>query len=260
MAGVWAAVLLAAVFWSARTDPPTVPEQRDIAQALATLRVASGAVVAAAEDERWALSIGELRVEDCSVNPAWAGQAATREVRLYVPEGDARAALETIAQELPADFAAEMLATRGATRLSLYADAGEHVGIEAEAHSSDQVLSVLIRTGCRPAVDGLNPADPPAGSEPALLGTTAAAITGSSTADPPETRAVACPDDGAAATFVLDAGPAQPESAPRGIPDGAAPIWADADGWAYRIGSDSVVVARDGDRFRLSVTTACRAT
>jgi hypothetical protein len=259
VAGVWAAVLLAAVFWSVRTDPPTVPEQRDIAKALAGLRGASGAVVAAAQDERWALSLGELRFEDCSITPAWDGRAASREVRLYVPEGDARAALDTIADGLPADYSAGVLASRGATRLSLFADAGEHVGIEAEAHASDQVLTVRVFTGCRPDVAGLDSADPAAGPVPDLLRSTVAGIAGGSGEDI-MSRAVVCPDGGTLSAFVADAGPAVHDSGPRGLPDGTTPLWTDASGWAYRMGSESVVITTDRDRFRATVTTACRPT
>jgi hypothetical protein len=268
VAGVWAAVLLAAVFWSVRTDPPTVPEQRDIAQALAGLRGASGAVVAAAQDERWVLSLGELRFEDCSITPAWGGRAASREVKLYVPEGDARTALDTIADGLPADYSAGVLASRGATRLSLFADAGEHVGIEAEAHSSDQVLTVRVFTGCRPDVTDLDPADPAAGPVPDLLRSTVAGIAGNTgeagigggTGEDTVSRAVACPDGGTLSAFVADAGPAVHDSGPRGLPDGTTPLWTDASGWAYRIGSESVVITTDRDRFRATVTTACRPT
>jgi hypothetical protein len=259
VAGVWAAVLLAAVFWSVRTDPPTVPEQRDIAKALAGLRGASGAVVAAAQDERWALSLGELRFEDCSITPAWDGRAASREVRLYVPEGDAWAALDTIADGLPADYSAGVLASRGATRLSLFADAGEHVGIEAEAHASDQVLTVRVFTGCRPDVAGLDSADPAAGPVPDLLRSTVAGIAGG-TGEDIMSRAVVCPDGGTLSAFVADAGPAVHDSGPRGLPDGTTPLWTDASGWAYRMGSESVVITTDRDRFRATVTTACRPT
>jgi hypothetical protein len=138
--GVWGVVLVGAVFWSVRNDPPTVPEQRDVGQAVAVVRGASGAVAAAAQDERWVLSLGALQVEGCSITPVWEGQEASREVILYVPEGDARAALDSVVAGLPADYRAGVVAARGGTRLSFFADAGEHVGVEAEAHSADQVL------------------------------------------------------------------------------------------------------------------------
>ncbi|MFC4067226.1 hypothetical protein [Actinoplanes subglobosus] len=288
-AGVWGVVLIGAVFWSVRNDPPTVPEQQDVGRAVAVLRGASGAVVAAAQDERWVLGVGELRVESCSITPVWDGQEASREVTVYVPEGDARVALDAVADGLPATYRAGVVAARGGTRLSFYADAGEHVGIEAEAHSADQVLTLRVFTGCRPGVDDLDRADPAAGAAPAVLDTVVAAIgaggptaggnpspsgsptpgrapspSGSPTPGrdpgPGETvaRAVVCPGGGTVSTFVRDAGPALAESGPRGMPEGTVPVWADGDGWAYRAGSESVVVTADRDRFRVSVTTACR--
>jgi hypothetical protein len=260
--GVWGVVLVGAVFWSVRNDPPTVPEQRDVGQAVAVLQVAAGAVVAAAQDERWALSLGELQVEGCAITPVWDGQEASREVTVYVPEGDARAALDAVADRLPADYRAGVVAARGGTRLTFFADVGEQVGVEAEAHSDDQVLRLRVFTGCRPAVDDLDRSDPAAGDAPAVLDTVVAEITVSGAGGPSAgeavARAVACSGGGTASTFVRDAGPATPESGPRGVPEGTVPVWAEEGGWAYRIGSESVVVTADRDRFRVSLTTACR--
>ncbi|MDI6103915.1 hypothetical protein QLQ12_35400 [Actinoplanes sp. NEAU-A12] len=250
---------MAGVFWSVRHDPPTVPEQRDIGQALSGLRAASGAVVAAAQAERWVLRLGELRVDDCAITPVRDGQEATRDVTLYVPEGDARAALDAIADGLPADYRAGVLASRGATLLSLFADAGEHVGVEAEAHAADQVLTVQIFTGCRPSGSELDRADPAVGAVPALLDATVAGIGAGGGTGVPASRAVVCPGGGTLSTFEADAGPAGPESGPRGVPDGTEPVWVEAGGWAYRAGSESVVVTSVGERLRVSVTTGCRA-
>lgn len=258
--GAWTVVLLAGVFWSVRNDPPTVPEQHDLGQALSGLHAASGAVVAAAQQERWVLRLGELRVEDCAITPVRDGQEATRDVTLYVPEGDARAALDTVADGLPEAYQAGVVATRGATRLSLFADAGGHVGVEAEAHSADQVLALRVFTGCRPTVKDLDRADPAAGAVPELLGATVAGVgaAGGSGAGTPQHMAVACPGGGVLATFEADAGPAEPDNGPRGVPDGTNPVWVEAGGWAYRTGSESVVVTSVGDRWRVSVTTGCR--
>ncbi|WP_211340645.1 hypothetical protein [Actinoplanes xinjiangensis] len=334
VAGVWGVVLVAAVFWSVRNDPPTVPEQQDVEQAMGVLRVASGAVAAAAQDERWALSLGATQVEECAITPAWQGQEASREVTLYVPESDARTALDTVAAGLPTAYRAGVITARGGTRLSFFADAGQHVGVEAEAHAADQVLKLHVFTGCRPSVDDLDLTDPAAGPAPAVLDTVVAEITATAAGDPSgpsdplgpsgtptsepssgppgssgtstpaapfgspglsgtpnlappsglpgtpgptsaptsaspsgpsgsagagEARAVVCPDGGTVSTFVRDAGPVVGESGPRGVPEGTVPVWADAGGWAYRSGPVSVVVNADRDRFRVSVTTACRA-
>jgi hypothetical protein len=260
---VWGVVLLAAVFWSVRNDPPTVPEQQDVGQAVAVLRVASGALAAAAQDERWVLSLGTLQVDGCAITPVRDGQEASREVTLYVPDGDARTALDTVVAGLPAGYRAGVVTGRGGTRLSFFADAGEHVGIEAEAHAADQVLTLRVFTGCRPGADDLDRTDPATGAPPAVVDTVVAGIAATGTGSPSgppvtEARTVACPGGGTVSTFVRDAGPAIGESGPRGVPEGTVPVWADAGGWAYRIGSVSVVVTADRDRFRVSVTTACR--
>ena len=57
-------------WWSVRNDPPTVPEQRDIADALPVLERATGAMFAAATADDRAVVLGELRVSrDCTVTP-----------------------------------------------------------------------------------------------------------------------------------------------------------------------------------------------
>ncbi|BEL11121.1 hypothetical protein Q0Z83_093120 [Actinoplanes sichuanensis] len=288
MVGVWGVVLLAAVFWSVRNDPPTVPEQRDVGQASAVLRAASGAVVAAAQDERWVLGLGALRVEKCSITPVWDGQEVSREVTLYVPDGDARTTLDTVAARLPAEYRAGVVDTRGGTRLSFFADAGESVGVDAEAHSTDQVLRLRVFTGCRPGVDDLDRADPATGPVPSTLDAVVTEITAADPGSPPgpstpsgspaatsgpsgsppgatggnsvgESRAVVCAGGGTISTFVRDAGPAGTDDGPRGVPEGTVPVWADAGGWAYRVGSESVVVTVEQGRYRVSVTTGCRA-
>jgi hypothetical protein len=260
LVAVWAVVLLGLSFWSVRSDPPTVAEQRDIGQAVPELRRATGALVAAARDERWALRLGELRLAECSINPARAGRVASRDLTAYVPDGDARAALDAIAAGLPADYRASVMAMRGATRLSLYADAGAFIAIDAEALSVDQLLTVRVDSGCRPAdgADTIEP-DPPAGPAPAVLAETLTAL-GVAPAGTPQTRSVTCPEGGTMTTFTVDAGDLDVESGPRGVPDGTAPVWSDAAGWAYRIGPDSVVVTAQGGRPQLSVTTDCART
>ncbi|GGN79012.1 hypothetical protein GCM10010112_53180 [Actinoplanes lobatus] len=272
----WAVLLLGGGLWSVRSDPPTVPEQRDAGQALPVLREAAGAVVSAAQGGEWALRLGELRVEECALTPAWDGVELSREVTVYVPEGEAHAALDGIAAGLPAGYRAGMTVARGATRLSLFADAGEFVGIAAEASSADQVLRILISSGCRPGVERLDRADPASGPAPELLTGTLAALSGPGPAesggDPAddgpspaddgpgtmEIRAVACPDGGIAATFVAGGGAAQPDSQPVGVPEGTLPVWVEPGAWAYRIGSESVVVTTEGGRWQVSLTTGCR--
>ncbi|MEU4421133.1 hypothetical protein AB0F81_10930 [Actinoplanes sp. NPDC024001] len=255
--GAWSVVLLAGVFWSVRNDEATVPEQRDIGHAVPELRRATGALVAAAQDQRWATRLGEFQLVECSLNPAWTGRRASRDLTLYVPEGEARAALDGIAAGLPKSYGAGVVVARGGTQLSLFADAGEFIAIDAEAASTDQVLTVRLDSGCRPPADVAGPGDPAAGAAPELFRSTLAAL--GVTGAEPRIHAETCPAGGTAATFEADGGTADPDSAPRGVPDGTTPIWAGAGGWAYRVGPESVVIDTQGERLVVSVTTGCRA-
>lgn len=248
----WAVVLAGAVFWSVRNDPPTVPEQRDIGQALTALRGATGAVVEAVQDERWVLRIGELEIGECAITPVRDGLEAGRSVTLYVAEGEARAALTGVAEALPESFGAGVVASRGATRLSFFADAGDYIAIEATAHATDQVLTLRASTGCRPVVDDLDRSDPAAGPVPEVPEVLTGAV---------ESRAVTCPGGGTAATFVAET-PAQ-EAPGAGtdadrVPEGVELVWMEPGGLAYRRGSESVVVTTGGERTWTSVTTGCR--
>ncbi|HWS36067.1 MAG TPA: hypothetical protein VN408_25440 [Actinoplanes sp.] len=245
----WAVVLTGAVFWSVRNDPPTVPEQRDIGQALPALGRAAGTVVEAVQDERWVLRIGELQVTDCAITPVRDGREAVRTVTLYVAEGEAREALAGVAAGLPASYQAGVTGARGGTRLSFFADAGDYIAIEGEAHSSDQVLTLTLSTGCRPPADDREQADPPPGAVPGQVRELGGTVRG----------AVACPGGGTATTFQGDGGPADPDGGPQGVPAGTEPVWSEPGGWAYRAGSESVVTTADGGRLRISVTTGCRA-
>ncbi len=257
VAAGWAVLLTGGIVWSVRNDPPTVAEQRDVAKAVPELRTAFGALAAAAQDERWAIRLGATRVEDCAITPVRGGQELTRDVVLYVAEGDARTALEAVAQRLPEDYQAVTVATRGGTKLLFAADAGEFVGIEAAGQSTDQELSLRVYTGCRPSSGVPEIGDPVGGAEPAALAT---ALQGLDAVGTPVTmtRAVSCPDGGTTATFTVDVGPADAEITPRGVPGGTELLWSGADGWAYRAGGDAVVVAAEGGRLLLNVTTNCR--
>jgi hypothetical protein len=265
----WIVVLLGGVYLSARIDPATVQEQRDIGQAVPELRRATGALVAAAGDERWVMRLGELRIEDCSLNPAWTGRRVSRDLTVYVPEGEATAALDGIAAGLPEKYGAGVVKARGGTRLSFYADAGEFIAIDAEAQSTDQVLTVRVDSGCRPPTGKVDAADPAAGEAPEIFAATLAALGVPGAGQGAEVRSVACPAGGTAAAYVVEAdgaapgatdpGVTGPDGTLRGVPDGVEPVWSADGGWAYRAGSASVVATAEGGRLVLSVTTGCQA-
>ena len=183
LVSVWIVVVAALGWYSVRSDPATVPEQRDIAEALPVLERATGAMLAAATSgtDR-AVVLGELRVaRDCSVTPVRRGVEATRDVTVYVPADRALKVLEEIAAALPDDWHAEAGDSSGGRRVGLHADAGGFVGIDAAADADTQVFQLRASTGCRPTADGadLSPADVPAASMPASLTAALAALGGS---------------------------------------------------------------------------------
>ena len=111
----WIVAVAVLGWWSVRNDPPTVPEQRDIADALPVLDRATGAMFAAATAEDRAVVLGDLRVSrDCTVTPVRGGVEASRDVTVYVQAGQALTALNDIAAALPPDFRAEAGGSSGA--------------------------------------------------------------------------------------------------------------------------------------------------
>ncbi|MFI1991425.1 hypothetical protein [Actinoplanes sp. NPDC020271] len=269
----WVMVLGLISWWSVRNDPPTVADQQGIEQAMPALRRAAGVLLGAAGSAAstnvpsrneipgrttsgppWAVRLGAVRSESCALTPVRAGVEAHREVFLYVPQGQAKLALERVAATLPSGYHADVMDLRIGTRLSFYADAGDFIAIEGEAKPDDQVLTLSVATGCRPGTTagGSDPAAPPV---PAVLGETVTALGGRPDAEV-STQAVACPGGGTAATYQAAAGPGG--DGPRGVPSGVTPVWSQAGGWAYAQESDFVVVDDSGENLQVSVTTACR--
>jgi len=256
----WIVAVAALGWWSVRTDPPTVPEQRDIADALPVLERATGALFAAATADDRAVVLGDLRVSrNCTVTPVRGGVEASRDITVYVQADQALKALEEIAARLPADFRAEAGASSGGRRVGLYADAGGFVAIDAAADSTTQVLQLRVSTGCRPSADDadLDSKLPSATQLPDSLRRALAAL--GSDDYVATVQEVACPDGGAGRTYTVDGVPA-----PRNLGRSLEPVIEDATvvraepaGWAYRTGTDSVVIVKDADSLRVSVTTAC---
>ncbi|WP_231956808.1 MULTISPECIES: hypothetical protein [unclassified Actinoplanes] len=252
MVAAWILGLTGLSWWSIRNDPATVPEQRDLGQAVPALRKATGTLLAAA-DGPWAIRLDALRTEKCRLTPVRDGLDAKRDLVLYVGEGQTRAALDRVAGGLPDGFKAGVTPSRAGSRLSFFADAGDFIAIEGEAGAADQILTLTLDTGCRPGPATLG-ADPAAGAAPAVFGKTVAALGGTAGA-PASVQAAACPEGGTAVTLA-GAGGASGDR-PRGIPEGTTPLWSGPDGWAYRDGAASVVVDATGQNLTVSVTTGC---
>jgi hypothetical protein len=272
----WILVLAGLSWWSIRNDPATVPEQRDAGQAVPALRKATdvllhtaGLVASASVPSRnetpgnavpgplpgppWVVRLGAMRSESCRLTPVRDGVDVGRDVFLYVPQGQARAALEGVAELLPENYRAGVVAARSGTTLSFFADAGDFIAIDAEARPDDQVLTLTATTGCRPGPVVMG-SDPAAGPVPATLRGTLTALGGRADAEV-SVQAAACPYGGTVATYEATAGASG--NGPRGVPDGVTPVWSGAGGWAYDEGPDSVVVDASGENLRVSVTTGC---
>ena len=256
----WIVAVAVLGWWSVRSDPPTVPEQRDIADALPVLDRATGAMFAAATADDRAVELGDLRISrDCSVTPVRAGVEASREITVYVPADQALPALEEIAAALPADYRAEAGGSSGGRRIGLHADAGGFVAIDAASDSTTQVFQVRASTGCRPPADDadLDPKRPPATPAPDALRRALVAL--GSVDEVAAVQEIACPAGGAGRTYTVDGVPA-PRDLGRSLQpviEGATVVRAEPAGWAYRTGAGSVVIVKNADSLRVSATTAC---
>jgi len=245
--------------WSVGNEPASVPEQRNLDQALPELARATGAVLAAAGGPGRAVVLGSLDTSHtCSVTPVREGVDATRDVIVHVRDGEARAALDGVAANLPAAYRADLAVGRAGTRFSLHADAGKFIGIDADAEAVSKVVTLRVSTGCRPVGgDGPDPADPAAGNAPPALATVLRALGASGE---PAVRSVPCPAGKVAGTWTVDGIDAPADFGQRlasWAATTASVIRVDESVKAYRIGSDSVVVVPDGKQLRVSVTTAC---
>jgi hypothetical protein len=262
LAGVvvaWIVAVAGLAVWSVSHDQATVAEQRGIGVAVAELQRAAGVVLAAAGADGRVVVLGDLRViGGCRITPVRHGQSATRDVDVYVRDGEVRATVAAVAAGLPAGYRADLATSRAATRLSLHADAGDFVGIDADANATAKVVTLQLSTGCRPSAAGEpNRADPPAGPVPPALTAALNALTA-----PPQTpsvQSVACPDGGVAATYTVDGLPMPADLRPRlrVATTGATVLRSDDAMWAYHTGTDSIVILFSGKQSRVNVTTAC---
>lgn len=256
----WIVALAGLAVWSVRNDPPTVPEQRDIAHALPVLQRAAGAMLAAAQGPGRAVALGALHLaEGCRITPVRHGIEGTRDVTVYVQADQARRALDAIAAGLPDGYRARVAQSGNGSRVALEADAGGYVAVDADTLADAQMFTLEASTGCRPIADtGPGSADPPAGPPPPAL-TTALKALGAPATGTPAARTVACPTNGNASTYTVDnlPTPADLGGALQPAVTGATVVRADPHGWAYRTGDESIVITEDGGRLQVNATTAC---
>ncbi len=249
------AVLLAGLTWvSTREDPPTVREQRTLAQAGPVVDGAIGELVAAASGAVPALIPPEID-RGCRITPFADGATLVREVELAVPGGEERARLELIADRLPATWRAGVRVTSDGPRLR--ADAGEFVTVKGRP-VADGRLRLTVDTGCRPVGDGYTAPGPgSAGPEAGTLAETLRAL------DNPATEAevvvtAPCPGGGTARTVRSGAGPvpASPQAALAPLAGGT-PVVETPEVYAYQRDGVAVLVDLHPDQVVLSATTGC---
>jgi len=254
----WIAVVVVVGTWSVWHSPPTVPEQREIAQAVPELQRAAGVVFAAADGTGRVVVPGELElIGDCRITPVRHGYVAARDLTVYVREGDARAMLDAIAGALPESYQAHVSESRGGTRLGMHADAGNFIGIDTTLDATAKAITLRLTSGCRPGPAGsVDRRDPGAAAAPAELATV---LTGLGAVEPaPQVRAVACPDGGVAASYVVQVPPpADLASRMRTVSAGATIVRSDDAAWAYRKNGVSVVVVPAGEQLRVTAGSGC---
>jgi hypothetical protein len=259
LVALWIVVVAALAFWSVGHERATVPEQRDIDQAVPDVQRVAGVLFAASGGPGRAVTLGALAFsKSCRVTPVRDGVVAARDVSIQVRVGEARAVLEGIATALPANYQPHVAIGEGGTRFSLHADAGNFIGIDSDADAGARALTVRVSSGCRPHGPQAPPsADPsPAQNPPMVLDAVLRAL--SATGKSPTARVITCPNGRTAGTYEVDDIPAPADLPERlrflGVTD---VVRDDDDVRAYRTGSDSVVVVPEEQRLRVSVSTAC---
>jgi hypothetical protein len=258
----WAVLLAGFAAWSVRNDPPTVPEQRDIADALPVLQRATGVVFAAADGDDRTVTLGALSFDrGCALTPVRDGVDASREVTVRVRPDQVPATLKAIAAALPPEYAAKARQNAAGTRYGLRADAGSFVGVDATVESNATAFTLVVSTGCRPLADGvdLDPAAVPSTALPPAFTAAVRALKASTTGA--TSSEVTCPNGtGTARTVTADdlSAPTDLGAALQSAVAGAVVVQADPHAWAYRAGDVSVVVSDSEGSARVTATTGCR--
>ncbi|WP_433388049.1 hypothetical protein [Micromonospora sp. KLBMP9576] len=249
------AVLLAALTWiSVRNDPPTVREQRSLAEAGPVVDGAVGELVAAAGDTA---VLTPPRIErGCRITPFADGADLSRGVDVFVVAGGERALLEQVADRLPAAWRAGVRATSDGPRLR--ADAGEFVTVDGGVEGDGRVR-FTVDSGCRPVGDGhVVPGTGAAGAEADALAEALRAL-GAPADSIPELVTAPCPGGGTARSARSPGVVATSAPVAALAPVGGAPVLRDLAAYAYRRGPVTVVADLSGDRVVLSATTGCAA-
>ncbi|WKU02651.1 hypothetical protein [Micromonospora sp. HUAS LYJ1] len=246
----WAVVVGGLTWWSARHDPPTVKEQRTLAEAGPVVDRALGELVAAVGDGAWALT-GPQVERGCRITPMADGATLSRGLDVLVAEGGERALLDRVADRLPADWRAGVRA--GASGPRLRADAGKFVVVQGRVTSGGRVR-FTADTGCRPVGAGYPqpsaaPADPTLDAALRALGRPARSA--------PEQVTAPCPGGGTARTVAVSAGDAPVVLTGLRPLAAGSPVADLPEVYAYRSGPATVLADGTGTQVRLAASTGC---
>ncbi len=245
-------LLAGLAWWSARTDEPTVREQRTIEQAAPVVDAAVGQLVAALDGAAWAMTPSHTE-RGCRVTPVSTGAEVTRGIDVLVVEGGERDLLSRVADALPRRWRAGV--RDAAEGPLLRADAGEFVLVEGESTSPGRIRFAVL-TGCRPtdsASGDLLPGNPP---EPALRA--ALQALGRPVPEHVDRIWTSCPGGAKAWTERVAAGP-EPASLSALAPLAAAgTVVVDTpEVYAHRSGSDLIVADATGDQLHVMLSSGC---
>ncbi|RKN39103.1 hypothetical protein [Micromonospora endolithica] len=253
---VWAVVLAALTWYSVRTDPPTVREQRTLSDAGPVVDGAIGQLSGALGGDA-VPALTPPRVDrGCRVTPLADGAVLRRGITVVVPAGAERALLERVSERLPDHWRPGVRVTSTGPRLR--ADAGEFVLVEGRVEEEGRV-TFTADTGCRPVGDDYVRPAIGAGAGPDVDALTAA-LRALGRPDQPvgDHDQAACPGGGTVRTVRAEAVPAPPDPVAALAPlANGAPVVATGTVYAYRAGPVGVVAELTGDGVRLTATTGC---
>ncbi|WP_025618590.1 hypothetical protein [Salinispora cortesiana] len=248
----WAVLLAGLAWWSARTDEPTVREQRTTEQAAPVVNAAVGQLVAALDGTAWAMTPSRVEL-GCRVTPVSTGAEVTRGIDVLVVAGGERDLLSRVADELPGRWRAGV--GDAAEGPLLRADAGEFVLVEGESTSPGRVRFEVL-TGCRPTDAAIGDLLPGKRVSPALQ----AALQALDRPVPEQVDRIwtPCPGGAKAWTERMEVGP-EPASLSALAPLAAAgTVVVDTpEVYAYRSGTDLVIADATGDQLHLMLSNGC---
>lgn len=260
-ATAWGLLLAGAAVLSYHRDAPTVREQRTIGQAAPVIDQATGDLAAAVVGAPATLAIsGRQLTIGCRLTSAWDGATLERTITVRTAESFAPELLDRVAQRLPARYAARVRHDEARGLHRLWADAGEFVAISGGVPSPG-LISVVVRTGCRPPSPGFDPeqGERVVGSPHIESITTDLTNTGARDVEVTDLAVVSCPDGSASFVSVATTARGDLGTVRRGLPRQAPTdvVIDEPDQLGISRGTGSDHLRADGDRLTATSTRYC---